>query len=159
MAADFRVSLGRAKKVSAAYTRTGSMARPAYRPGRKPRIGAAEQALLRQWLEEQPDLTLAELQVRLCQQAQVQIHASCLCRWLKRMGQRLKKSLHVAERDTAENLIRRQQFLTAIAEVEPEHLVYLYPADEDLSVLDRPIEPDTRGDPETPLRWICKGCK
>jgi transposase len=36
-----------------------------------------------------------------------------------------KKSLHAAERDTAENLIRRQEFLAAIAEVEPEHLVFL----------------------------------
>jgi transposase len=92
LAAEFRVSLGWAKKVSAAYTRTGSMARPVFKPGRKPRIGAAEQALLRQWLKEQPDLTLAELQVRLEQQAQVKIHNSCLCRWLKRMGERLKKS-------------------------------------------------------------------
>ena len=61
LAAEFRVSLGWAKKISAAYTRTGSMARPAYKPGRKPKIGAPEQALPRQWLEEQPDLTLAEL--------------------------------------------------------------------------------------------------
>ena len=36
-----------------------------------------------------------------------------------------KKSLHAAERDTPENLIRRQEFLAAIAEVEPEHLVFL----------------------------------
>jgi len=92
LAAEFRVSLGWAKKVSAAYTRSGSMARPAYQPGRKPKIGAVEQALLRRWLEEQPDLKLAELQVRISQQAQVQIHSSCLCRWLKRMGLRLKNS-------------------------------------------------------------------
>jgi transposase len=101
LAAEFRVSLGWAKKVSAAYGWTGSMARPAYQPGPKPKIGAAEQALLRRWLEEQPDLTLAELQARLSQQAQVQIHASCLCRWLKRMGQRLKKS-----RSTRRNVTR-----------------------------------------------------
>ena len=36
-----------------------------------------------------------------------------------------KKSLHAAERDTPENLIRRQEFLAAIVEVEPEHLVFL----------------------------------
>jgi hypothetical protein len=36
-----------------------------------------------------------------------------------------KKSLHAAERDTLENLIRRQEFLAAIAKVEPEHLVFL----------------------------------
>jgi transposase len=92
LAADFRVSLGWAKKVSAAYAHTGSMARPAYQPGRKAKIGTAEQALLRQWINEQPDLTLVELQARLNQQVQVQIHISCLCRWLKRMGERLKKS-------------------------------------------------------------------
>ena len=91
LAAEFRVSLGWAKKVSSAHGRTGSMARPAYQPRRKSKIGAAEQALLGQWLEEPPDLTLAELQVRLSQQAQVQIHASSPCRWLKRMGQQLKK--------------------------------------------------------------------
>jgi transposase len=36
-----------------------------------------------------------------------------------------KKSLHAAERDTPENLIRRQEFLAAIAKVEPEHLFFL----------------------------------
>jgi transposase len=92
LAVDFRVSLGWAKKVSAAYGRTGSMAPTTYQPGRKPKIGATEQALLRRWLEEQPDLTLAELQIRISQQAQVQIHSSNLCRWLKRMGLRLQKS-------------------------------------------------------------------
>ena len=126
LAAEFRVSLGWAKKVSAAYTRTGSMAGPTYKPGRKPKIRAAEQALLRQWLAAQPDLTLAELQIKLDEQAGVKIHNSCLCRWLKRMGLRLKKkSLHAAERDTPENLIGRQEFLAAIAEVDPEHLVFL----------------------------------
>jgi transposase len=42
------------------------MAQPAFLPGRSPKIEAAEQALLRQWLKEKPDLTLAEFQVRLC---------------------------------------------------------------------------------------------
>jgi transposase len=68
------------------------MARPASKPGRKPKIGAAEEALLRRWPQEQPGLTLAELQARLEQQAEVKIHNSCLCRWLKGMGERLKKS-------------------------------------------------------------------
>jgi hypothetical protein len=36
-----------------------------------------------------------------------------------------KKPLHAAERDTPENLIGRQEFLAAIAEVDPEHLVFL----------------------------------
>jgi hypothetical protein len=36
-----------------------------------------------------------------------------------------QKSLRAAERDTPENLIRRQEFLATIAEVEPEHLVFL----------------------------------
>jgi transposase len=69
------------------------MASPTYQPGRKPKIGAAERALLRLWLDEQPDLRLAELQARISQQAQVQIHSSSLCRWLKRMGLRFNKSL------------------------------------------------------------------
>ena len=36
-----------------------------------------------------------------------------------------RKSLHAAKRDTLENLIRRQEFLAAIAKVEPKHLVFL----------------------------------
>jgi transposase len=36
-----------------------------------------------------------------------------------------KKSLHAAERDTPENLIRRQEFLAAVAKVDPDHLVFL----------------------------------
>lgn len=67
LAAEFRVSLGWAKKVSTAYARTGSMARPANKPGRKPRIGATEQALFRQWLHEQADTKKAERsRSRLC---------------------------------------------------------------------------------------------
>lgn len=36
-----------------------------------------------------------------------------------------KKSLHAAEGDTPEKPIRRREFLATIAEVEPEHLVFL----------------------------------
>lgn len=100
LAEDFHVSLGWAKKVSAAYTRTGRMERRVHRPGRKPKVGDGERALLRKWLEEQPDLTLAELQVRLHQQAGVKVHPACICRWLRRMGQRLKKSRSTPKSET-----------------------------------------------------------
>ena len=62
----FHVSVGWTKKVSATFLRTGSAARPpASPPGRRGRFGPAIQQQLWQWIAEQPDPTLHELQARL----------------------------------------------------------------------------------------------
>jgi transposase len=92
LAEDFRVSVGWAKKISAAQTRTGSMERAVHRPGRKPAVDEEQRKLLLSWIANEPDLTLAQLQLRLDQQAGVAVSQVAIWRWLKRLGLRLKKS-------------------------------------------------------------------
>lgn len=89
---DFRVSVGWAKKVSAAHTRTGLMERTVHRPGRKPAVDEQQRKLLLSWIAAEPDLTLAQLQRRLDQQAGVAVSQVAIWRWLKQLGMRLKKS-------------------------------------------------------------------
>jgi transposase len=88
----FSVSLSWAKKISASRTRTGLVERRVHHPGRKPQVDEAERSQLQAWIAAEPDLTLAQLQSRLSQQAGVKTSQVSIWRWLKRLGLRLKKS-------------------------------------------------------------------
>ena len=92
LAEDFRVSLGWAKKISAAHRRTGLMERAVHRPGRKATVDEEKRKLLLSWISKEPDLTLVQLQLRLDQQAGVAVSQVAIWRWLKRLELRLKKS-------------------------------------------------------------------
>ena len=92
LAENFHVSLGWAKKISAAHTRTGVMERQVHRPGRKAMVGEEQRNQLLSWIANEPDLTLAQLQLRLKQQSGVAVSQVAIWRWLKRLGLRLKKS-------------------------------------------------------------------
>lgn len=65
LAEEFGVSLGFAKKISAALRRTGRMERREQRHGRINQGTPLVQERLREWLREQPDRTLGELQRQL----------------------------------------------------------------------------------------------
>lgn len=54
LAEDFRVSLGWAKKISAAHTRTGLMERAVHRPGRKAAVDEEKRKLLLSGLATSP---------------------------------------------------------------------------------------------------------
>jgi transposase len=93
LARRFRVSLGFVKKIRRQQLRTGQMERIPHHPGRKPRLTEPIRQQLRAWLQQQPDLTLAELQEKLRQHAQLQVSQPSL--WVvlrQKMGLRLKKS-------------------------------------------------------------------
>lgn len=93
LAKRFAVSPGWARKISAQHSRSGKMERPrGRRPGPASKITAELQQQLQTWIAQQSDLTLAELQLRLYQQHQVEIGLSSLWTVLKRIGLRLKKS-------------------------------------------------------------------
>jgi len=92
LAALFHVSLGWAKKVSAARNRGGQAERVPYRPGRKPRAGAQAQQQVKAWFVQQPDLTLAEVQAKLLSQAGVSLSLPQVWHLLKKLKLRLKKS-------------------------------------------------------------------
>lgn len=92
LAEKFGVSLGYAKKISAARRRTGRMERPQQRHGRISRVTPLAQDRLRRLLREQPDRTLAELQRWLGEQIGVSLSIGRLWGVLREMKLRLKKS-------------------------------------------------------------------
>ncbi len=92
LAEEFGVSLGYAKKISAALRRTGRMERTEQRHGRINQVTPLVQERLREWLRQQPDRTLAELQQQLRKQMQVSLSIPRLWVVLRQMKLRLKKS-------------------------------------------------------------------
>jgi len=93
LAKRFDVSLGWAKKVSAALRATGKMERTPGRPrGRRSKITAEIQQDLRGWIAQRPDLTLAELQLRLWEQRGLEVSIGRLWMALRELGLMLKKS-------------------------------------------------------------------
>ena len=100
LAEDFHVSVGWAKKISAAHRRTGLMERAVHRPGRKPAVDEGQRKLLLSWIATEPDLTLAQLQHRLDHQAGVAVSQVAIWRWLKQLGLRLKKSRSTPRSET-----------------------------------------------------------
>ena len=92
LAEEFGVSLGYAKKISAALRRTGRMERTEQRHGRINQVTPLVQERLREWLRQQPDRTLAELQRQLREQMRVSLSIPRLWVVLRQMKLRLKKS-------------------------------------------------------------------
>jgi transposase len=93
LAQRFSVSHGWALKISSQLHRTGKMERAAgRRRGPASKVTAGIQQELKDWIAKQTDLTLAELQLRLYEQHQLEISLSRLWTVLKGIGLRLKKS-------------------------------------------------------------------
>ena len=93
LAERFSVSAAWALKISASFTRTGKMERPpGCRRGPASKITAAIERDLKNWIEKQSDLTLAELQLRLYEQRKLEVSIGRLWAALKDLGLRLKKS-------------------------------------------------------------------
>lgn len=92
LAGRFHVSLGWAKKVSAAYSRTGTWERPPRRRGRRSKFTAEVRSNIAQWIAAQPDLTLHELQARLATELRFKASIGRLWGVLREMGLRRKKN-------------------------------------------------------------------
>jgi len=92
LASRFLVSVGWAKKISAARKRTGQAERLPHKPGRKPHAGIEAQQQVRTWFVQQPDLTLAEVQQKLLSEAGVSLSLPQVWKLLRKLGLRLKKS-------------------------------------------------------------------
>lgn len=93
LAVRFRVSLSWAKGISATLRRTGKMERPPAGP-RGPRSKLTEEVRqqLREWVADQPDLTLMEMQRRLDQELSLKVSIGRLWTVLQEMRLPLKKS-------------------------------------------------------------------
>ena len=93
LASRFHVSLGWAKNISALFSRTGKKEKPpAGKRGRRSRITAEAAEYLRSRVQQQPDLTLAELRQDLQREKNIGIGITRLWTVLKEMDLRLKKS-------------------------------------------------------------------
>ncbi len=92
LASRFVVSVGWAKKISAARNRTGQAERLPHKPGRKPHAGIDAQQQVRAWFVHQPDLTLAEVQQKLLGEAGISLSLPQVWKLLRKLGLRLKKS-------------------------------------------------------------------
>jgi transposase len=103
LAQRFRVSVSYVKKIRRQLRHTGTMERVPHHPGRKPKFTPPVREQLRRWLEQQPDLTLAELQEQLRQQVRVSVSLPSLWMVLRKIGMRLKKS-----HSTRKNATRKQ---------------------------------------------------
>jgi transposase len=92
LASRFLVSVGWAKKISAARNRTGQAERVAHKPGRKPHAGVEARKQVKSWFVQQPDLTLVEVQQKLRDEADVSLSLPQIWKLLGKLGLRLKKS-------------------------------------------------------------------
>jgi transposase len=92
LSARFGVSVAWGWKISAARKRSGQAERVRHRSGRKRRVGEAIEPQVLQWFGERTDLTLAELQAKLQQEAQISLCLSAVWRLVRRLGLRLEKS-------------------------------------------------------------------
>ncbi|MGO9229455.1 MAG: hypothetical protein ACLQKA_09640 [Bryobacteraceae bacterium] len=101
LAARFSVNVGWARKISSQRKRTGQAERVPHRPGRKLRASEETQQQVKAWFRAQPDLTLAEVQVRLLDEAGVPLSIPQIWYLLRRLGLRLKKSRSTPSSATA----------------------------------------------------------
>jgi transposase len=100
LARQFRVSLSYGKKIRGQQKRTGQKERPAqWQHGPVSRVTEAAKDRLRSWLQEQPDLTEAELRERL-QASGVSVCKSRVGQVLRAMGLRRKKNLSMPKNAT-----------------------------------------------------------
>lgn len=78
------------EKVSAALRATGQMERPPGRPrGPASKVTPEVERDVRSWVQERADLTLAELQLRLFEQQNLEISMGRLWMALRKLGLRL----------------------------------------------------------------------
>ena len=103
LAERFSVSAPWAWKISAQRKRSGQMERVEQRRGTVRKVTAEVQQRLRDWVQAQPDLTLAELQQKLAKAHHLQVSIGRLWQVLRQMGLRLKKS-----RSTPPNATRKR---------------------------------------------------
>ena len=93
LAGRFGVSLGWAEKLMRTVRQTGQVERPVGRPrGPVSKLTPQLREHLRAWVQTQPDLTLAELQLRLWEEYELEVSLSRVWMVLGEMGLHLKKS-------------------------------------------------------------------
>lgn len=88
----FGVSLSFVEKLLQRVRRTGSVAAKKQGNGPKPRLNEAAQEQVRHLVEQQPDMSLAELVEQMDCLAGIRVSQATVCRLLQRLGLPRKKS-------------------------------------------------------------------
>ena len=105
------------------HRETGSI-RPAQFGGYKGYALAAHEERVRQLVEEQPDMSLAEMKGVLAKE-KVKVAQSSISRFLHHLQLRFKKSLHAAEQDRADVAAERIALQKRQPRLDPKRLVFL----------------------------------
>ena len=118
----FRVSLSFVSRLVRRRQQTGSLDPKPHGGGRSPALDPDASQRLRQLLRKRPDATLAELRQALG------LSCSLMAIWraLRRLKiTRKKKDQHHDERDRPDVQQQRADFAEGVAELDPEHLVFV----------------------------------
>lgn len=91
LAKRFSVGLGFVRDLMKLYRETGDVKPRAYQRGVKPKVRGAGEEAVREWLREEPDLTLEALCARYQEAFGVGVSISAMDRALKRLKIRRKK--------------------------------------------------------------------
>ena len=101
---------------------TGSIQPKPHGGGPPPKLDRAAVRRLRTLVRKQPDATLTELRDRLG----IPCHIATIARVLRKLRiSRKKKTVHAQERDRPEVQAQRVAFTAKLAEVDPDHLVFV----------------------------------
>lgn len=118
----FSVSLSCIVRLLQRQRRTGSVRPAPHKGGRTPKLDDAAHHRLLALVRDQPDATLAELRDRLG----IACSLMTIARALQRHRiTRKKKTRHADEQDSPEVQARRAAFDAKMADVDPEHLVFV----------------------------------
>jgi transposase len=108
-AARFAVSPSSAIKLMAQVRATGTSAPARYGGHRRPLL-APHEDLLRELVDERPDITLAEIQAELRRERGIAVCLATIHVSLRRLGLRHKRSLRAAEQDRPDMVRRRRRW-------------------------------------------------
>lgn len=103
----FGVSLSFVESLLRRVRRSGELAPKRKRPGPQAKIDDGACQRLESWLQEQPDLTLAELAEKLQAQGCPPVSTPTVCRVLQQLGLRRKKRPYTPQSAMARRYVRR----------------------------------------------------
>lgn len=102
----FGVSLSFVEALLRRMRRSGELAPLRRRPGPQAKVDDDACQRLARWLEDQPDLTLAELAARLQADGRPAVSTPTVCRALQRLGLRRKKRPYTPQNATLRRYVR-----------------------------------------------------
>ena len=120
----FKVSKRSVERYWKQYQQSGHIL-PKQRGGYKKSRLAGHDDKLKQWIADQPDLTLEELKGLCADQLGVKIGLNALWQRLDKLGLSFKKTLHASEQERADVIAKRRWWRQQQARWNPQRLVFV----------------------------------